>query len=449
MAYQAHKPSDAVDGPGDVAEVATYRVPSVESDVRNFGKHAAGIVRDCCRKVALAPAGEAKVVAFRQATATLAAAVTGHWLPKQVAVNRLYDIALAHGSFGLHPDQLQQIMSDAFRPTAAVATSVSMVKPASASRSWRSSTVSAEALRTKQFAAPQVILPGMIVEGVTIFAGKPKTGKSWLALDVCIAVSGDRFTLGSLRPKTGDVLYLALEDSQRRLQRRVKRRVPPTDTWRVRLTLATDWRRLDEGGLDDLVEWCDGSAEPRLIVIDTLAKIRPASAKPKAAYDLDYQSITGLQEIAKSKGIAILVIHHTRKADADDVFDTVSGTLGLTGAADAILVLQKRGGSVTLSARGRDIEESETALQFNKEACRWTVLGAAAEVHRSNERGRIVAALTGVTDGLGVKEIMTLGEFRSRGAVDVLLGKMVKDGEVERVGRGLYRLPSPPPSVAD
>jgi Transcriptional regulator, AbiEi antitoxin len=127
---------------------------------------------------------------------------------------------------------------------------------------------------------------------------------------------------------------------------------------------------------------------------------------------------------------------------ADDAFDTVSGTLGLTGAADTILVLDKKAGAVTLHARGRDIEESETALQFNKETCRWTILGAAGEVHRSNERNRIIEALTGASDGLRVTEIKALAEFSRRGALDVLLSKMVKAGEIERLGRGLYGLPS-------
>jgi hypothetical protein len=207
--------------------------------------------------------------------------------------------------------------------------------------------------------------------------------------------------------------------------------------------LATNWRRLDEGGLEDLIEWCNSVAQPTMIVIDTLAKVRSAKAKIKAAYDLDYQSIAGLQDIARQRGTAIVVIHHTRKADADDAFDTVSGTLGLTGAADAILVLQKRSESITLHACGRDIEDSETALQFNRDPCRWTILGSAAEVHRSSERNRIAAALTGVAAGLGIKEIMALGEFGNRQNVDMLLCRMVKDGEVERLGRGLYKLPNP------
>jgi hypothetical protein len=311
------------------------------------------------------------------------------------------------------------------------------------SGAWKSSVVTAEVLRTKQFPAPQIILPGLICEGVTILASKPKVGKSWLALDVCIATAANRFTLGSLRPKTGDVLYLALEDSQRRLQRRVDRILSAvSEAWPARLAMATEWRRVDEGGLDDIREWCDGVTEPILIVIDTLAKIRSAKGSNKPAYDVDYEAVAGLHKIANRRGIAIVIIHHTRKMGADDAFDTVSGTLGLTGAADTILVLDKRAGAVTLHARGRDIEESETALQFNKETCRWTILGAAGEVHRSNERSRIIEALTGASDGLRVTEIKALAEFSRRGAVDVLLSKMVKAGEIERLGRGLYGLPS-------
>jgi hypothetical protein len=413
-----------------------------DDDVRLYGNHASQIIRNCARNVALA-AGNAKIAAFRAAARTMSDAVSGQWLPKDIAADRLYDIAVANDCFGMSDDDVQKIIAGEMNGAQVPKVDTAMPMNSSAPSIWRMNTVTAEVLRSKQFATPQVILPGMICEGVTIFAGKPKTGKSWLALDICIATSGDRFTLGTLRPKTGDVLYLALEDSPRRLQRRVDRISSISDAWSPRLTFATEWRRLDEGGLDDLIEWCDSVSQPRLIVIDTLAKVRSAKAKIKAAYDLDYQSIAGLQDLARNRGIAILVIHHTRKADADDAFDTVSGTLGLTGAADAILVLQKRSGSFTLHARGRDIEESETALQFNKDTCRWTILGSAAEVHRSNERSRIASALTDAADGLGVKEIMSIAEFDSRSAVDMLLCRMVKDGEVERLGRGLYKLPSP------
>ena len=178
------------------------------------------------------------------------------------------------------------------------------------------------------------------------------------------------------------------------------------------------------------------------MVIDTLERIRKPSNGKTSLYSADYEAITGLQKIATDYGIAIVVLHHDRKTDADDTFDTVSGTLGLTGAADTILIVKRRTNGVVLYARGRDIEESETALQFNKATCRWTILGTAAEVHRSVERARVIGALKSAGQPLSVGEIMIEAEMRNRNATDVLLSKMVKDGELARVRKGRYALSS-------
>src|SRR5262249_52909992 len=88
-------------------------------------------------------------------------------------------------------------------------------------KTWRDGLITAAELQTKQFAPVRIVVPGLIPEGVTIVAGKPKIGKSFLALDVCIAVAGDRFVLGEIKPVQGDALYLALEDNERRLKKRI------------------------------------------------------------------------------------------------------------------------------------------------------------------------------------------------------------------------------------
>ena len=127
--------------------------------------------------------------------------------------------------------------------------------------------------------------------------------------------------------------------------------------------------------------------------------------------------------------------------EADDPFDTVSGTLGLTGAADTIIVLKRHAGAVTLHARGRDIEEMETALQFERATCRWTILGTAAEIYISNERVAVLGVLAGAgAEGLAVSEIMAGTGSRSRGAMDTLLFKMKEGREIVRVKRGFYAL---------
>jgi hypothetical protein len=187
-----------------------------------------------------------------------------------------------------------------------------------------------------------------------------------------------------------------------------------------------------------------------MVVIDTLEKFRPLqNAKSAAAYSADYAAVTGLQKIAGSRRIAVVINHHVRKMEADDPFDTVSGTLGLTGAADTIIVLKRHAGAVTLHARGRDIEEVETALQFERATCRWTILGAASEVYVSCERATVLSALTGAgPDGLAVPEIIAATGSKSRGAMDVLLFQMKKEGVIERLKRGVYAIPQAPAKIA-
>jgi AAA domain len=298
----------------------------------------------------------------------------------------------------------------------------------------------AATLQHMTFPPLKFIVPELIPEGATLLVSRPKLGKSWFVLDVAVAVASGRFTLGELKPMSGDVLYLALEDGRRRLQRRLTKLLPTYgEPWSQRLKFATEWPKADQGGLADIEAWISSVESPRLVVVDTLAQFRkPPSAKAQL-YAEDYAAIAGLQKIASAHCLGIVIVHHDRKMEADDVFDTVSGSLGLTGAADTILVMKRQAGAVTLHVRGRDIEEREKALQFDKQACRWSILGAAADVYRSAERKRVLAALEG--GPLRAKELMLEAEVRNRNAADVLLHRMLKDGEIIRAGRGLYSLP--------
>jgi hypothetical protein len=318
--------------------------------------------------------------------------------------------------------------------------------PLTNSTTWHDKTFTAAELKGMTFEPLRYIVPRYVPEGVTLLIGRPKIGKSWLALDLAIACAADRPVLGSLKPLHGEVLYLALEDGKRRLQRRLDSLSSPfSPTWPEPLAFAPmgDWRRGDQGGLDDIEAWCASTPHPVLVVIDTLARFRKPADGKQQLYTADTDAIASLQKIALKYGIAILVLHHDRKAAADDPFDTVSGTLGLTGAADTILIFKRqRDGGVVLHARGRDIEESDTAVQFDKVTCRWSVLGEASEVRRSTERQRVIAALAEAGRPLSVSEIMMETNLK-RNAADLLLGRMVKDGELKRVGCGKYGLPEP------
>ena len=243
---------------------------------------------------------------------------------------------------------------------------------------WRKQVTTAATLRRQTFPPIKYVVPSLLPEGLSILAGRPKLGKSWMALDVCLAIAAGRFCLGERKPAQGDVLYCALEDNQRRLQKRIDKLLPTFGAeWPERLTLTTTWRRLDKGGVSDISEWIAGVTEPRLVVLDTLAGVRPI--RTQQGYSEDYESLATLHRLANERGIAIVVLHHTRKMEAEDPLDTVSGTLGLAGCADTVLVLNRSSQGTTLYVRGRDIEEAEHAVSFDKHSCKWTILGSASE----------------------------------------------------------------------
>jgi hypothetical protein len=336
-------------------------------------------------------------------------------------------------------EQVQAVVVDAFPETAVYGGASSVQTVPLSDGGCPAGIITADQLQSAVFAPPLLVVSPLIAEGVTLLAGKPKLGKSWLMLDLARAVASGTMVLGAMPVVRGQVLGLFLEDSERRLQARMRKlQADPRDPWPAELFLTTQWSRLDQGGILDLETWCRAVVNPKLIMIDTLAKVRPSQCSRKSQYDLDYDLLTGLHRIAHTFQVAIIVAHHTRKADAEDVFDTVSGTLGLTGAADTILVLSKRSGKVVLHARGRDIEESETALEFDGASGRWIMLGAAADVLVSDERSRIVVALDNAPEPMSPKELMLASGGTSRNAIDIMLFKMVKDGQISKVSRGKY-----------
>src|SRR6516225_10295368 len=327
--------------------------------------------------------------------------------------------------------------------------------PPNDTATWQQAAFSAEELRLMKFEPTSWLVREIIpAEGVTLLCSRPKFGKSWLAYDLCIAATMDRFILGEFKPAQGDVLYLALEDSKRRLQRRMTKLLPTfSGKWPDKLTITTQWRRLHEGGLDDIRSWYEHvkakGGTPILAVIDVLAKVRkPTGNKP--VYESDYEALTGLHRLAHELGIAIVVVHHTRKMAADDLMETVSGSYGLTGAVDTVIVMANKGGGAVLDVRGRDVEAAELAIQFTKNTCRWTILGAAAEVRQSDQRKAIIAALTERGEPMRISELMA-ATWMKRNPLELLLGRMVKDGSIRRTGAGLYAHKdyTPPPNAGD
>ena len=299
---------------------------------------------------------------------------------------------------------------------------------------------SAAELLAREFPEPKYAVYGLLSEGVTIFAGKPKMGKSWLALGVAIAVASGGRVLGTIPVLKGDALYLSLEDGARRLQERLKKLLGNGVT-PSRLSIATEWSNFEDGGLADLEAWIKEHPEARLIVIDTLKRVRPKNGKTKLLYDSDYEALAPLGDLARSYGVSIIVVHHTRKQESDDPFDLISGSNGLTGSADGALVLKRSRGQADaeLHVTGRDFDEQNLAVRWDSKIYGWSLLGDASEFGISKERREVIEMLRLETTATPKQAAEFLK--KEHNALKKLMAAMAKDGQLVNDGSGNYSLP--------
>jgi hypothetical protein len=278
----------------------------------------------------------------------------------------------------------------------------------------------------------------LIPEGVVLLVGAPKLGKSWLALQCAIAISaGLPLWLGRRAELVGEVLMLVLEDSDRRMASRGLKLLPDGADI-SRLHYATEWPRADRGGIEVLDTWLAAHPDCRLVVIDTLARWRGEAKRADSAYSTDYEVGAQLKPIADRHHVAILLVHHTRKAASADVLDAASGTLGLTGSVDAALILRRERGQMdaALYVTGRDVEqEGDYALTFDPETCRWSSTGAVESAQLSCERRDILNYLA--ANPLSRPKQIADALSKTSGAIRYLLHKMNTAGEVTEIG-GCY-----------
>ena len=307
-------------------------------------------------------------------------------------------------------------------------------------------TFTAADLMAKVFPDPRWAVDGVIPEGATLLVGAPKKGKSWLVLAMSAAIAAGGVALGKIPVAGGDVLCLALEDTERRLQERL-RILLDGEAAPDRLHLATRWPSLDDGAALHLDLWLGRHPDARLVVIDTLARLRSDRPANGSLYQADYATMVAFKTVADAHGVALVVVHHTRKADAEDPLDLVSGTTGIAGAADTILVLRRETirADATLYVRGRDVPEADHALAFDPVTCRWNLLGDAAEYRLSEERIAVLRILADAGEALSPKQVAeALG--KKEGAIRLMLRRMDQAGEV--VGKsGRYTPAAGAPAV--
>lgn len=304
--------------------------------------------------------------------------------------------------------------------------------------------ITAKELAAMEFPPLEFIVDDILPVGSTLLAAKPKSGKSWLALATVIAVAAGGVVLDR-RVKKAEAVYLALEDNFRRLKRRLMKLCPngvPDG-----LTFFTQWARSDQGGLEDLDEWLAENPNVKLVVIDTLQKWRKPLVGNTSIYNADYEALDGLTKLAAKYNIAIVVVHHTRKGESEDPLEEVSGSFGLTGAVDNILVIRRERGrpGAEMSRIGRDLEDdTPLALEFDLATAQWSE--KPQEEILSQERREIIELLEMFPNGLELSSIAKqLGKDRGKdySAIRQLIRSMVKDGQLVQDGaRGRYKLPT-------
>ena len=231
--------------------------------------------------------------------------------------------------------------------------------------------INGESLMDMELAAPKFCVKGLLPQGLCILGGAPKVGKSWLVLDLCVRIAKGE-PMWNLETVQGTTLYLCLEDPYFRIQQRlgcITDEAPPNIFFaNAAGSLADDL----EGQIKSFVY---EHPDTVLVVIDTFQMIRNGSNDP--TYSSEYEELQKLKRLADDLSICLLLVHHLRKQGDRDPINRISGTTGISGAADAVFVLEKddrRKSDATLICTGRDLEHRELELRFAKESCTWELI---------------------------------------------------------------------------
>jgi RecA-family ATPase len=287
-----------------------------------------------------------------------------------------------------------------------------------------------------EFPAPRWAIPDLIPEGLTILGGRPKIGKSWLALQAAISV-GTGGVFFNKQIERGNVLYVALEDSPRRLQDRIKKLCIPRDAL---ITFERTWKPLQSGGIDDLLIELE-AVQYRLIVFDTLSRAFPGLDQIKQAHIIG-KFLADIQSLSINRGVATVMPDHTRKPnglDSDPVDDIMNSTVK-TAAADCVLALYKEQGKAgaTLRGRGRDIEEVDLLLHWDPVTFCWQSLGGADEIRLTEQQTKVLDALKmlGKSQCIDIAKAIGIDRGNTRTRLEALweAGKVHKEG----IGRNVY-----------
>ncbi|MDX3809610.1 MAG: AAA family ATPase [Bosea sp. (in: a-proteobacteria)] len=303
--------------------------------------------------------------------------------------------------------------------------------------------VTADQLSARTYPPTDFLVDHLIPKGVTLLAGEPKAGKSWLALDVAASIARGVGCLGERSCPPGDVLYLALEDNEARLHGRLSSMLGSTG-WPSRLALTTTWDRIDQGGADAMLDWARSCPRPRAIIVDVFERIRPLA--PRSSYQGAYEEISRLREVAELARIGIILVHHLSKGSGRrDAHQRILGTVGVLGAADTSLVMVRGRTNCRLLARGRDIEEVDEIVAFDRQAMCWRPVQGQDATPLFPEQQRIIEFIIAQGRSVAPAEVAAALEIKP-GTARTTLRRMDAKGDIIRTAYGTYIVPGHAPA---
>jgi hypothetical protein len=248
--------------------------------------------------------------------------------------------------------------------------------------------IAASDLQTAKIDPPEWLIPDVLPQGLAILCASSKVGKSWMAMQMCLAISRGKEFLDYASNQAG-CLYLALEDGIFRLKDRLNKVLDGGEA-PSNFYLSIKANGLDGGLIKQLDEEFEEHPDIKLIIIDTLQKVRGSAKKDEIAYATDYRELGALKEYADNKRICVFLIHHLRKmADENDVFNMISGSNGIMGVCDTIFIIYKKkrqDENAVLFMTGRDIRQQDVVVHFDETKYRWEMVGTAEEEERKRKK---------------------------------------------------------------
>jgi AAA domain len=299
-------------------------------------------------------------------------------------------------------------------------------------------------LLKRELPAQQWIVPQLIPQGVSCLFGRSKMGKSWLALAIALGVAAGGKVLGTIAVEARGVLYLALEDTERRLQNRLRKLLgtsdPPDDFY-----YRTEFPRFGPKYHGEVILRELRLLHPNIevVVVDTLAKLRMPPSGRGSAYDQDYESTDPFKSLADELGLSLILLHHQSKATRDDWVDTMNASSGLSGAVDTLLLLNRKRGedAATLNVTGRDVDSEDYHIEWDAQTFTWTMRGKAEDFEREERREAVYAVLDRI-GGPAKQDQIGQGIGKSRARTYEIIQALVNAGDLMSIGSGFYAKPT-------